>query len=119
MTWSSAIPLDTWKTDSREFWQWMREIRRTFSARGQITWNPPNVPAASTVDTVLDVLTYPQLQGLREGNHVFVTPPSTIDAGLAWGGLCAADDTLTIRLTNVTAGGINPESGTWKFMGVL
>lgn len=119
MTWNSSVPMDSWGADSREFWQWQREIRRAFSARGAIAWNAPSIPAASSVDTVLDSVSYAVLQGLRAGMHVVVTPPSTIDAGLVWGGFVAADDTLTIRLTNVTAGAIDPASGTWKFMGVL
>src|SRR5688572_9410149 len=88
---------------------------RTF---GTFTWNPPNVPAATTVDTTLTTTDGEQLEGLRVGQAVHVTPPSTLDSGIVCGGAwVATDDTLTIRLGNVTAGAINPTSATWAFDG--
>lgn len=97
----------------------LREIysRTKFDA---FTWNPPNVPGASTVDTTLTTTDAPVLEGLRVGMAIFVSPPSTLDAGLVFGGAwVAADNTLTIRLGNVTAGGINPVSGIWSFEGTV
>lgn len=118
MTWSSSQPLESSWQD-KELYLFLREIfvrGRTF---GTFTWNPPNVPGASTVDTTLTTSTIDALKGLRAGQPVFVSPPSAIDAGigaLAW---VPADDQLTIRLLNVTAGAINPASGTWAFQGVI
>jgi hypothetical protein len=119
MTWASASPLEsTWK--DKELYVFLREIfvrGRTF---GTFTWDPPNVPGTSTVDTTLTTTTVAELKGLRVGQPVFVSPPSTINAGIVFGGAwVATDDTLTIRLGNVTAGPINPASGTWAFQGVI
>lgn len=105
--------LGTW--GDREINQWMRDVRDrqswvTFS------WNPPNVPAASTVDTVLTT-SDGDFAGLRAGQSVNVTPPAAIEAGLVWGAFVATDDTITIRLGNVTALDVNPASGTWTAEG--
>jgi len=119
VTWESAKPADQWKPDSKELRRFLREIHRAFAARGSLTWNPPNVGASTSVDTTLDVATYPSLQGLRPGMHVTITPPSSVTAGIMGWAWVAADDTLTIRLANVTAGAIDLGSGEWSFMGVL
>jgi hypothetical protein len=115
MSWTSGKPQDTWKP--AEVFQWLREIY----ARGKFdsfTWNPPSIGATTTVDTTLTTTDAPEVEGLRVGQAVYVSPPSTLDAGLVFGGAyVAADDTLTIRLGNVTASPINPVSGTWAFSG--
>jgi hypothetical protein len=80
------------------------------------TWNPPNVPAASTVSTTLTIVDG-DFAGLRVGQSVSVTPPAAIDEGLVWGAYVGTNDTVTIRLGNVTALGINPASGTWTLEG--
>ncbi len=115
MSWEAGLPQDTWKDP--EFWSWQREIYRR-GKFGSFTWNPPNVPAASTVDTTLTTTDTAEVRGLRAGQAVAVTPPSTLLAGLVVGGAwVATDDTLTIRLGNVTAGALNADSGTWSFQG--
>ena len=117
MSWASGRPQDTWKPDGREIFAFLREIY-TRDKFGSFTWNPPNVPAASTVDTTLTTTDTAEVTGLRAGQAVYVTPPSTLLAGLICGGAWVnADDTLTIRLGNVTAGALNADSGTWAFQG--
>ena len=116
MSWSTSRPLDRWTlTDVVRF---LKEVWVTQKS-GSFTWNPPNVPAASTVDTVLTTSDGGGLAGLRAGMSVSVSPPSSIDSGLGWGAFVASDNTLTVRLVNVTAGGINPASGTWAFHGTV
>lgn len=107
--------LGTWK--DREINQWMRDVRErllwvTFA------WNPPNVPAASTVSTTLTT-SDGDFAGLRVGMAMSVTPPAAIDEGITWGAYVGADDTLTVRLGNPTALGINPVSGEWSVFGIL
>ncbi len=117
MSWDAGLPQERWSDAERAMF--LREIyrRSTFSS---FTWNPPNVPAASTVDTTLTTTDAAELKGLRVGQAVYVSPPSTLDAGVVYGGAWVADDnTLTIRLGNVTAGAINPVSGTWAFQGTV
>jgi hypothetical protein len=117
MSWASGLPQE--RQQPPEVFSFLREIYRR-TKFGSFTWNPPNVPAASTVDTTLTVTDGEQLKGLRVGQPVYVTPPSDIDAGLVVShALVATDDTLTIRLGNVTAGAINPVSGTWAFAGMV
>jgi hypothetical protein len=119
VSWSSAAPLEhSWK--EREVFVFLRELFTRGRTFGTFTWNPPNVPGASTVDTTLTTSDADVVKGLRVGQPVYVSPPSTINAGIICGGAwVATDDTLTIRLGNVTAGGINPASGTWAFQGVV
>lgn len=117
-SWASAAPLErTW--DDKDLYVFLREIYTRHRTFGTFTWNPPNVPASSTVDTTLTTSTVPELKGLRAGQPVYVSPPSSIDAGVGAVAWCPADDQLTIRLLNVTAGPINPASGTWAFQGVI
>jgi|GEM_PF-3430610 len=117
MAWSASFPQESWKdSDSRGF---LREIHKRIKF-GSFTWNPPNCAANTTTDTTLTTSDTDAVDGLRAGMAVSVTPPSTLDAGLVVGGAwVATDNTLTIRLGNLTAGGINPASGTWAFMGTL
>jgi len=115
--WTSPKPQDRWS--DRETFSFLREIHTRFK-HGSFTWNPPSVGANTTVDTTLTTSDAAVLEGLRAGMAVTVTPPSTLDTGLTVGGAwVATDDTLTIRLGNLTAGAINPASGTWVFMGVI
>jgi hypothetical protein len=106
------------KWDDRERAYWFRELgtRLKFNS---FTWNAPNVGANSTVDTVLAIADAAQVDGLRVGMAIQVTPPATIDAGLIGWAWVATDNELTIRLVNTTGGGINPASGTWSFIGIL
>lgn len=117
MTWASAIPQDTWGAESRSAWRWLREMWQRGKTFGSFTWNPPNVPANSTVTTTLTTTDAAVLEGLRAGQAVTVTPPSAIDEGLMWSAFVGTDDTLSIRLANVTGGAINAASGTWVFDG--
>jgi hypothetical protein len=115
MSWSMPRPLDNWSM--REVFAFLREIYAR-PKWNSFTWNPPNVPANSTVDTTLTTSDAEVLTGLRVGMPVSVSPPSTIDSGIVCAGAwVATDDTLTIRLANVTALGVNPASGTWAFHG--
>jgi hypothetical protein len=116
MPWTTPRPQDRW-TD-RENSAFFREIF-TRVKFGSFDWNPPNVAANSTVDTALTTTDAPQIEGVRVGMSIKVTPPPTIDAGLLLDAWVATDDELTIRLRNVTGSGINMASTTWSFHGVV
>lgn len=119
MAWNTAAPLES-SWDKKEIFAFLREIFTRHRTFGSFTWDPPNVPGATTVDTTLTTTNADVLKGLRVGQAVYVTPPSAINAGIVCGGAwVATDDTLTIRLGNVTAVAINPASGTWAFQGVV
>lgn len=116
--WTVAKPQEKAGSD-REIHAFLREIYSRLKF-GAFTWNAPNVPATSTVDTTLTTSDAAILEGLRAGMAITVSPPSTLDSGLVVGGAwVATDDTLTIRLGNVTAGALNPVSGTWAFEGMV
>jgi hypothetical protein len=119
MSWSSPAPLEaSWK--DRDLYAFLREIFLRLRTFGTFTWDAPNLPANSTVDTTLTSATVPALTGLRIGQPVAVSPPSALNSGIVVAGAwVAADDSLTIRLGNLTAGAINPASGTWAFQGVI
>lgn len=56
--------------------------------------------------------------GAASGDHVNVTPPSTIEAGLTWCGYVSAADTVKVVVSNITDGGlgltIDPAAATWR-----
>jgi hypothetical protein len=115
VSWFSPSPLERW--EKRDIFVFLREVFTRHRTFGTFTWDPPSVGANTTVDATV---TDDALTGLRAGQPVYVTPPSTLDAGLVCGGAwVAADDSITIRLGNVTASPINPASGTWAFQGVI
>jgi len=116
MSWTSALPQDTW--DEHKKMDFLREIWHRLKF-GTFTWDPPSVTASSHADTTLTSATVPALAGLSAGMLVHVTPPSTIAAGIVVSSWVTANNSLTIRLRNLTAGAINLPSGTWGFQAVL
>lgn len=111
-----ASPQDNWQ--AKQLGRWMRDLAARLNW-GTVTWNPPNVPGNTTVDTTLTTTDGATLTGLRPGMAVTVSPPAAINAGLVVTAWVPTDDELTVRLGNVTAGGINPASGVWSFFAVL
>jgi hypothetical protein len=83
------------------------------------TWNPPSVAASTTTATVIDAATYPEVTGCRVGMAIKVTPPATFPAGMVLESFVDADDTITVVLTNFTAGPIDIGETDWPFMGVI
>lgn len=116
MPWAVAKPQEMQDSD-REAYTFLREIH-TRCKFGSFTWDAPSIAANTTVDTALTTTDAAVLKGLRAGMAVTVSPPSTLDTGLVVGAAwVATDDTLTIRLGNLTGSAINPASGTWAFYG--
>lgn len=116
MSWTAGFPTD--RMDERGTRAFLREVYTRVKS-DTFTWDPPNVGADAAVDTTLTTTDAPELEGLRAGMPIQVTPPSAVDAGITWGAWVATDDTLTIRLRNHTGSGVNMASGTWGYMGVL
>lgn len=104
--------------NNRELYDFTRALAKRL-VTGEFTWNAPSCAANTTTDTTLTTSTASIIGLMRSGMVVYVTPPSTLSAGLVFGGAwCAADQTLTLRLGNITAAPIDPSSGTWTFWGV-
>ncbi|HYF52976.1 MAG TPA: hypothetical protein VEA41_01820 [Salinarimonas sp.] len=117
MPWTVPLPQDTW--GDRDTMSFLREVHTRIKA-ASFTWNPASVSAGATLDTTLTSASVPQLKGLRAGMAVQVTPPSSINSGLhVTGAWVPADNQLTVRLYNSTAGALDAGSAIWAFMGVL
>jgi hypothetical protein len=78
---------------------------------GTVSVDPPNIGGnASNAFTVT-------ITGVEPGDLVFLTPPSDIEGGLVFQGAnVTAANTVTIRMRNVTGGGINGAPRTWSYM---
>ena len=117
MSWTIPVPQDRWK--EREVFSFLREVWRRMKF-ASFTLDLPSIAGNTTVDVTLTTTDDDAGTGLRAGMPIHVTPPSTLDAGLvvsaAW---VATDDTLTVRVDNITGGAINAASGTWSYMGAL
>lgn len=118
MSWLAGLPQARWEDRERD--RFLREVYTRLRSFDSFTWNPPSVGANTTVDTTLTTTDTTALNGLRVGQVVHVSPPSTLETGLVVGGSWVAlDNTLTIRLGNLTASSIDPASGTWSFSGMV
>lgn len=51
--------------------------------------------------------------GAAAGDAVALAPPATMTAGLVWSGRVSAANTVTVRVSNITAGALDPASATW------
>jgi hypothetical protein len=66
----------------------------------------PSIAAQSSTTLTVTVA------GASLGDTMTATPP-TLAAGLVFAAYISAADTVTVRMTNVTAAAINPAAGTW------
>lgn len=90
--------------------RWLQRLVAVFpqTKTYEVTLDPVSVAALTVADQVFTVT------GLHTKDQVSVNPPS-MPAGLL---MCqtkvTANDQLTIRFYNTTAGAINPSAGTYK-----
>ena len=68
----------------------------------------------ASVGAGLTVTNTVTVAGARANDEVKLGLPATLDAGLCWDAHVSADDTVTIRATNITAGAIDPASATYR-----
>jgi len=54
------------------------------------------------------------VSGATTGSSCSCAPNTTIEAGLTWSCYVSAANTVRLRLSNITAGSINPASRSWK-----
>ncbi len=67
-----------------------------------------SIPAATTAEKNITVT------GATVGSTCSVSPNGTIQSGLIWNAYVSATNTVTIRVTNITAADITPTARTWK-----
>lgn len=68
----------------------------------------PNIPGNSVEELTVTV------PGALPGDGVVLGAPGDLEAGLVFSGLVSADDTVTIRLANITGTGIDPAEKEWS-----
>lgn len=72
------------------------------------TLNTTNIPANSTVDIAIPIT------GARTTDMVTCTPRGQVPAGLMWQAYIHTNDTVTLRLTNITGAQINSQNIAFK-----
>lgn len=106
---SVKVPRPPRNMDASHLADWSEQVERQLTLVGTRTLDVGNI-AAGTVTTFTITVT-----GCRvnHGQTVALAAPSGLNASLLWCGQVTADDTVTVRLYNPTAGGIDPASATW------
>lgn len=79
-----------------------------YGLTGSSTLDFGSIAAGATAD-----LTF-TLTGAAVGDAVSLGPPAGLEAGLVATAWVSATNTIKVRVANVTAGAIDPASGTWK-----
>jgi len=72
------------------------------------TLNFPSISGGSTSELTVTVA------GATTGSSCSCAPNTAIEAGLSWSAYVSSANTVTVRLSNVTTGVINPASRSWK-----
>lgn len=75
---------------------------------GSASLDFPSIAAVSQADLTITVT------GAALGDSVTATPNGAPEAGLVWNAFVSAANTVTIRMSNITAGAINPAARSWK-----
>lgn len=86
----------------------LREIRDFLTTTKLATLDFPNIPINTNADLTVTI------KGVKSGDTVTATPPSTIEAGLTWCAFVSANDTITVRLHCHTTAAIDPASAIWR-----
>lgn len=76
-------------------------------AQASATLDFPSIAASVCADLTVTV------ESAEVGDRVIASAPAALATGLAVYAFVTADDTVTIRLCNVTAGAIDPASAVW------
>ena len=100
----------------------LRAVIRDIVSRfrwGTFAWDPASIAANATASTTFTTADSQVFSGLRTGQHVTLTAPVGLSGALHFRAEVATDDTLTVHLTNTSAGAIDAASGTWSIFGVL
>ena len=93
----------------------LRQVQDFLSVTTTATLDFPNTAASANADLTVSMLDrHGKSRGVRSGDTVTVTPPSTIEAGLTWCGFVSANDTVTVRIHVSGVGAVNPASAVWR-----
>ena len=102
---NNAMWPKTWGTWFSEVWQALAGWSQTFNAT--LTHDFGNIAAQSQATTTVTVT------GARVGSAVLVRPTTAVN-GIILDGTVTADDTVTVRAVNYSAGAVDPASQVYR-----
>jgi hypothetical protein len=80
-------------------------------AVGSVDVNPASLAAQTSAETDVTIT------GVVVGDIVLMNPPESLEAGLCFSGARVSDDdTVSVRLSNVTGGAVDGASRTWGYL---
>ena len=88
--------------------EWLRHVRDFLTTTVTATLDFPST--ASNATAVL-LVTFP---GVKSGDTIIATPPSTFEPNWTWCANVSANDTIEVRIHNNTGGSDNPASAVWR-----
>ena len=96
--------------DQRQLALWREKLYAILSLGGSTTYAAGAIGAAGFVTFTVSVIGC----FANKEQSVMVGPPAAIDAGLLWNAVITANNVVTIRVYNTTAGPITPASSVWS-----
>lgn len=93
--------------ENRELERFFEQIYRLLSKVGEATVNLGSLAAGTTAEFTVSV------PGARVGSGVILGTPASFEADLMAVGRVSADDVVTVRVLNPTAGAIDPVEAQW------
>lgn len=93
--------------ENRELERFFEQIHRILSKVGSVTVDLGSLAANTTAEFTISV------PGARAGSGVVLGPPAALEADLVAFGRVSADDVVTVRVLNPTAGAIDPVEAQW------
>ena len=94
--------------DDFQLQEFLRQVRDFLTVTTTATLDFPNTVANATADLTVT------LRGVKTGDAVIVSPPSTMVTGVSWCGFVSANDTVTVRIHISGAAAIDLASGLWR-----
>ena len=87
-----------------------------FMKQGIISINPPNITTGASGTYAVASSTVPGLAGIQTGDRVFMTPPLTLTEGLLFMGAVAGQDSITVRVKNISGSSIDGTAMNWSYL---
>ena len=94
--------------DDYQLQEFLRQARDFLTVTTTATLDFPNTLANATADLTV------ALRGVKSGDAVLVSPPSTMVSGVIWCGFVSANDTITVRIQVSGAGAVDLAPGLWR-----
>ena len=105
---NGGMAIRQWADFFMDIWKAAGRIRETKVVDATIDFG--SIGAVTTLTSNVTVA------GARANDLVTLGLPATINAGIVFNAHVSADDTVTVRAMNITAGAIDPASATYRIM---